>query len=271
MHCEGSILFGFFCHLDLPEPTLQVHTGELSGTNHALHGFLHVGQGVGILLGSGIQVMGSRCKTRAIHPSSSPAPWYYTMATGRVIWHCHPASLGCIDAPDPPHSSPLSFFKVAKRSSCLCGIVNLMGSGASGSSSSSFLRRSGEHWASGTTLTATTQPITWPLARCMGWAVKFRNTTVMLQLPSLSSVYVLMMYNPLGSSVFCHGQWQTGSLVLCICQWAGQRWLVARHSGVSPLSGHRQRWTLWVPFGSCLALPVECGPQMDWGSGPGQK
>ena len=54
---KGGILSGFLCHFDLPEPTLQVHTGEVSGTNHAFHGLLHMWQRVDILLGSGVQAM----------------------------------------------------------------------------------------------------------------------------------------------------------------------------------------------------------------------
>ena len=44
----------------------------------------------------------SWCKTRVTHPPSSPAPWHCTMGTGRVRWHCHPASLGCVGTPHPP-------------------------------------------------------------------------------------------------------------------------------------------------------------------------
>ena len=54
-HRKGGILSGLFGHLDLPKPTLQVHTRKVSGTHHALHGLLHLGQGIGILLGSGVQ------------------------------------------------------------------------------------------------------------------------------------------------------------------------------------------------------------------------
>ena len=52
---ESSVLSGFFCHFDLPKPTLQVHASEVLGANHAPHGLLHPRHGVGILLGSGIQ------------------------------------------------------------------------------------------------------------------------------------------------------------------------------------------------------------------------
>ena len=96
--------------------------------------------------------------------------------------------------------SPPSFFRVARRSSYLCGTVSLAGWGTSGSSSSSFLNNFGEHWASGTVLVATTRPMTPPMARCMDWVVKFHSTMVTLWLPSLSSVYILMTHNPLGRS-----------------------------------------------------------------------
>ena len=55
-HCKGGVLPGLLSHLDLPEPTLQVHTRKVSGAHHVLHGLLHTRQGIGILLGSGIQV-----------------------------------------------------------------------------------------------------------------------------------------------------------------------------------------------------------------------
>ena len=54
-HCKGGVLPGLLVNLDLPEPTLQVHTRKVSGPHHALHGFLHTRQGIGILFGSGIQ------------------------------------------------------------------------------------------------------------------------------------------------------------------------------------------------------------------------
>ena len=54
-HRKGSILPGLLGHLDLLEPTLQVHARKVLGAHHALHGFLHSGQGIGILLGSGVQ------------------------------------------------------------------------------------------------------------------------------------------------------------------------------------------------------------------------
>ena len=38
---KSSILSGLLSHLDLPEPIFQVHTGEVSGTHHTLHGLLH--------------------------------------------------------------------------------------------------------------------------------------------------------------------------------------------------------------------------------------
>ena len=53
-HRKGGILPGLLSHLDLTEPTLQVHTRKVSGTHHALHGLLHMSQGIGIL-GSGVQ------------------------------------------------------------------------------------------------------------------------------------------------------------------------------------------------------------------------
>ena len=56
-HCKGSVLSGLLSHLNLPEPTLQVHTRKVSGTHHALHGLLHTRQGIGVLLGSGVQAV----------------------------------------------------------------------------------------------------------------------------------------------------------------------------------------------------------------------
>ena len=101
------------------------------------------------------------------------------------------------------------FFEVIQPAILLQGgkeeVESLTGSGLSGSSSSNFLSRSSKHWASGTALVATTRPTTRPQARWMGWAVRFRNTTETLQLPSLSSVYVLMTFNPLGRSALSSG------------------------------------------------------------------
>ena len=54
-HREGGVLPGLLVHLNLPEPTLQINTREVSGTRHAFHGFLHTWQGIGILFGSGFQ------------------------------------------------------------------------------------------------------------------------------------------------------------------------------------------------------------------------
>ena len=42
---KGDVLPGLLSHLDLPKPTLQVHTREVSGAHHALHGLLHLRQG----------------------------------------------------------------------------------------------------------------------------------------------------------------------------------------------------------------------------------
>ena len=56
-HREGVVLPGLLVHLNLPEPTLQIHTREVSGTHHAFHGFLHMWQGIGVLFGPGVQAM----------------------------------------------------------------------------------------------------------------------------------------------------------------------------------------------------------------------
>ena len=55
-HREGGVLPGLLVHLDLPEPTLQIHAREVSGAHHAFHGFLHMWQGIGVLFGPGVQV-----------------------------------------------------------------------------------------------------------------------------------------------------------------------------------------------------------------------
>ena len=52
---KGGVLPGLLSHLNLPEPTLQVHARKVSGTHHALHGLLHMRQGIGILFGSCVQ------------------------------------------------------------------------------------------------------------------------------------------------------------------------------------------------------------------------
>ena len=54
-HCEGGVLPRLLIHLNLPEPTLQVHAREVLGAHHAFHGFLHTRQGIGILFGPGVQ------------------------------------------------------------------------------------------------------------------------------------------------------------------------------------------------------------------------
>ena len=54
-HREGGVLPGLLVHLNLPEPTLQIHTREVLGADHAFHGFLHTWQGIGVLFGLGIQ------------------------------------------------------------------------------------------------------------------------------------------------------------------------------------------------------------------------
>ena len=55
IHREGGVLPGLLVHLNLPEPTLQIHAREVSGAHHAFHGFLHAWQGIGILFGPGVQ------------------------------------------------------------------------------------------------------------------------------------------------------------------------------------------------------------------------
>ena len=54
-HHEGGVLPGLLVHLNLPEPTLQIHKREVSGAHHAFHGFLHTWQGIGVLFGPGVQ------------------------------------------------------------------------------------------------------------------------------------------------------------------------------------------------------------------------
>ena len=54
-HCEGGVLPGLLVHLNLAEPTLQIHAREVSGAHHACNGFLHAWQGIGVLFGPGIQ------------------------------------------------------------------------------------------------------------------------------------------------------------------------------------------------------------------------
>ena len=52
---KGGVLPGLLSHLNLPEPTLQVHARKVLGTHDDLHGLLHMRQGIGILFGLGIQ------------------------------------------------------------------------------------------------------------------------------------------------------------------------------------------------------------------------
>ena len=54
-HHEGGVLPILLIHLNLPEPTLQIHAREVSGACHAFHGFLYAWQGIGILFGPGVQ------------------------------------------------------------------------------------------------------------------------------------------------------------------------------------------------------------------------
>ena len=56
-HREGGVLPRLLVHLNLPEPTLQVHAREVSGAHHAFHGFLHAWQGIRILFGPGVQAV----------------------------------------------------------------------------------------------------------------------------------------------------------------------------------------------------------------------
>ena len=53
-HRKGGVLLGVLGHLDLPKPRFQVHGGEELGAYHKLHGLLHMGKGVCILLGLAI-------------------------------------------------------------------------------------------------------------------------------------------------------------------------------------------------------------------------
>ena len=56
-HREGGVLPGLLVHLNLPEPTLHIHTREVLRTHHAFRGFLHTWQGIGVLFGPGVQAM----------------------------------------------------------------------------------------------------------------------------------------------------------------------------------------------------------------------
>ena len=71
--------------------TFQVHAGEELGINHALHGLLHAKQGVGILLGSGIQAMDINTKPEQPilfpHQHHSIAPWRLRGSDGATIQH----------------------------------------------------------------------------------------------------------------------------------------------------------------------------------------
>ena len=236
----------------------------MSGANHAFHGLLHAGQGIGVL-GSGIQVTEVNTKLEwPIQPSSiSWMCWCTLFTKGRAMRQNHSLnsssfnnSMMCSVASVHPisfsskekmwwnssssatafcansggqslrWSNLPSFFRVAGRSSCLCDTISLTGSGTLGSSLSSFFNKSGAYWASGTALVAMTRPITHPLARCKGQAVKFRRTTMTFQLPSLSSERAPgSIHSGSGPSSWCsvfyHGRQQTGNLVLYNCQSAG--------------------------------------------------
>ena len=82
-HRKGSVLPGLLSHFNLPEPTIQVHTRKLSGTHHALHGFLHTRQGIGILLGSGIQA--AEVDTKPERPNLLPHQ-YHGITPQRLGW-----------------------------------------------------------------------------------------------------------------------------------------------------------------------------------------
>ena len=262
-YCKGSVLSGLFSHLNLPEPTLQVHAREVPGTNHAFHGLLHMWQGVGILLHPGVAVTEVDTKPeRSIllpHQHHGIAPWQLGGSDGAAVQHLLNMLAYLVHQWWGNTTEPfLEWFVLHELNDMLCGVrasnfigfqgEDMMELQQQGYSLSSqlrwpffktiqptvlleggeeevlsllsrqfsrfwfvrvfvvqFLRRSGEHWASGTALAATTQPMTCPLARWMGWAVRFCSTTETLLLPSLSSVYVLMTYNLLGRLALSSG------------------------------------------------------------------
>ena len=83
-HRKGDVLPRLLIHLNLPEPTLQVHAGEVSGTYDAFHGFLHMRQGIGVLFGPGVQAAKVDTEPKRPLPFSSQAQRHCTRATGRV-------------------------------------------------------------------------------------------------------------------------------------------------------------------------------------------
>ena len=85
-------------------------------------------------------------------------------------------------------SSRPSFLSNSSSNFCLSLIVNFFGGSQLGSSSSSFLKNSGEGAASGMAFMATTLTTGLLAAKCIGLPVRFRRTTETLRLPSRNSV-----------------------------------------------------------------------------------
>ena len=63
-HREGSVLLGFWCHLHLPKPALEIHSQEVGRSSHALQCFLYPQQLVRILLCSCIKLMKVHAKVQ---------------------------------------------------------------------------------------------------------------------------------------------------------------------------------------------------------------
>ena len=107
------------------------------------------------------------CSTTSMHPIS--------LGSREKTWWNSKSNATAFRARSGGHSlrqsNPPSFCRVARRRSCLCWVESLIGSGLLGSSSSKFLSRSSEHWASGTALAATTWPMTCPWARWISLSV----------------------------------------------------------------------------------------------------
>ena len=99
---EGGVLPGLLVHLNLPEPTLQIHTREVSGAHHAFHFFPAYVAGDRRPFWYGRSSDESRYRTEATHLFFSRAQQHCTRATERVRKHRRPAFPGYAGAPCPP-------------------------------------------------------------------------------------------------------------------------------------------------------------------------
>ena len=124
------------------------------------------------------------CSAISVHPNSFSSKEKILWCSINIRSNLRANSRGhCFNLSSWP-----SFLRNSSSKFCLSSIVNFFGGFRLGSSSSSFLKNSGEGAASQTAFVATTLATSLPAAKCTGLPIRLQRTTETLQLPSRNSV-----------------------------------------------------------------------------------